>query len=121
MQAEWTINEVDPAVDAARALPGADHNLSGPTRLGFALPLLYVVKEARFTASPTDLPPATVEYVARRVGVAAAALDSSDCLGRTIEHHRGEQDVVLRSIELDRAGGVSHANGAGQDMPPSRR
>jgi hypothetical protein len=62
----------------------------GATALGCALLLKYYSRHGRFPRSRAELPAPVIGFVARQVGVEAAALASYELSGRTVEYHRAE-------------------------------
>lgn len=62
----------------------------GATALGCALLLKYYSRHGRFPRSRAELPAPVIGFVARQVGVEAAALASYEWSGRTVEYHRAE-------------------------------
>ncbi|MFI5888796.1 Tn3 family transposase [Actinoplanes sp. NPDC051513] len=69
-------------------------NKSGPTRLGFALLMKFLIWRGRFPQGRAEFPDNAVDHVARQVGVSAAEVGLYDWDGRQIKRHR----VVLRRV-----------------------
>lgn len=65
-------------------------NKAGPTRLGFALTLKFLLCRGRFPRGRHDLADDAVNHVARQVGVAADEFGSYDMTSRTAQRHRTE-------------------------------
>jgi hypothetical protein len=81
-------------------------NKTGPTRLGFALLLKYLLWRGCFPRGRADLPDNAVDHVARQVGVTADDLGLYDWGGRQIKRHR---------MELRRALGFRECSAADAD------
>ncbi|TCN29270.1 TnpA family transposase [Kribbella orskensis] len=77
----WTLLDEDRVLLAGKR---------GATALGCALLLKYYSRHSRFPRSGADLPEQVIGFVARQVGVEAAALASYEWSGRTVEYHRAE-------------------------------
>lgn len=65
-------------------------NKAGPTRLGFALALKFLLWRGRFPRGRHELADDAVDHVARQVGVAAGEFGVYDMAGRTAQRHRRE-------------------------------
>lgn len=65
-------------------------NKTGATRLGFAVQLKFLTWRGRFPKMRLELPPDTVEHVAKQVGVAASELGFYDFTSRVAKRHRSE-------------------------------
>lgn len=65
-------------------------NKRGATQLGFALQLKFFQIEARFPRHAGELPGAAVAYVARQLGIDAAALADYEWSGSTLQFHRAQ-------------------------------
>lgn len=65
-------------------------NMTGVTRLGFALLLRYFAGEGRFPKSKGEVPGQAVAYVGRHVGVPAEEYLRYDWRGRAIKYHRAQ-------------------------------
>jgi TnpA family transposase len=65
-------------------------NKAGPTRLGFALALKFLLWRGRFPRGRHELADDAVDHVARQVGVPASDFSSYDLAGRTAQRHRTE-------------------------------
>jgi Domain of unknown function (DUF4158) len=62
----------------------------GPTRLGFALLLLFHLTHGRFPRGRSELPDEVVAYVAAQVKVPPSEIAFYEWEGRTIEYHRAQ-------------------------------
>jgi TnpA family transposase len=62
----------------------------GPTRLGFALLLLFHLNHGRFPRGRGELPDEVVAYVAVQVKVPSSEIAFYEWQGRTIEYHRAQ-------------------------------
>jgi len=89
MRREWSPDELV----ESWTLVGQDWllvgNKSGATRLGFALLLKFIEREARFPQDADELPASVVAYVAEQVQVAALAFGAYPWSGRSIKYYRG--------------------------------
>ncbi|MEV0052439.1 DUF4158 domain-containing protein [Saccharopolyspora shandongensis] len=65
-------------------------NKTGPTRLGFALLLMFFEIEARFPRYAEEVPPRAVDYVAEQVGVPAEEFGRYSWRSRSIKRHRAQ-------------------------------
>jgi hypothetical protein len=65
-------------------------NKTGPTRLGFALTLKFLLWRGRFPRARHELADDAVDHVARQVGVAGGEFGSYDMTSRTAQRHRTE-------------------------------
>ncbi|MER5757450.1 DUF4158 domain-containing protein [Streptomyces sp. NPDC002088] len=65
-------------------------NITGATRLGFAVQLKFLTWRGRFPGMRLELPPDAVEHVAEQVGVAASELEAYDFTSRAAKRHRSE-------------------------------
>jgi Tn3 transposase DDE domain/Domain of unknown function (DUF4158) len=62
----------------------------GPTRLGFALVLLFHLNHGRFPRGRSEFPDEVVAYVAAQVRVPPSEIAFYEWEGRTIEYHRAQ-------------------------------
>jgi hypothetical protein len=87
----WTLQPTDADLLA---------NKSGPTRLGFAVLLLWFRREGCFPPRQADVPAPIVAYVARQVGVPAVHFLDYDWRGRAIKYHRAQIRAALGVREV---------------------
>jgi TnpA family transposase len=66
------------------------HRRRGATRLGFALQLKFFQLEGRFAASPSEIPPQAVDFVARQMGEMPEQWEDYPWDGRMAKYHRAE-------------------------------
>ncbi|WP_343577728.1 DUF4158 domain-containing protein [Mycobacterium sp.] len=115
----------------------------GATRLGFALLLRFYTERGRFPRGRSEIPDATVDYVARQVEVEPTEIAFYEWTGRTSKFHRtqirqalgfrectvgdAEADVPhllpgpIRQHRLDRHQRRRHRRRTGPTGPTGRR
>jgi hypothetical protein len=90
MRQHWEIDELIESWTLDPADLRFVRNKTGSTRLGFAVLLKFFELEARFPASPDEIPIEAVDFVARQVGVGFDALSAYDWSGRSWKRHRAQ-------------------------------
>ena len=88
MKQYWEIEEL---VDGWTLLPAELEllgNKTGATRLGFAVLLKFFSLEARFPRSDSEIPPATVEYVAKQLRLNPNIFSAYRWQNRAVVYHR---------------------------------
>lgn len=90
MKRQW---ETDELIEQWTLLPSDQALLAhkfGPTRLGFAVLLLYFHREGRFPQHRHEVPRPVVAHIAAQVGVAYEDYLQYDWSGRSIKYHRAQ-------------------------------
>lgn len=88
MRQRW---EIDELIESWSLVPDdlvVIGNKSGTTRLGFAVLLKFFELEARFPASPAEVPIEAVAFVARQLHLRFDAWNRYEWSGRTWKRHR---------------------------------